>query len=207
MEQIKLPRAPSEGAVASPSDGSLLRRFIDGNQDAARAIYERYAHRLRALARARCSPDLANRLDVEDIVQSVFGSFFRAASRGYYDVPAGEELWKLFLAIALNKIRATGAFHRAAKRDVRLTTSEAEADGLFAALSTGDKAEENLVQLTIADFLEALSPQQQAIVRLRIEGFEVAEVAAKTGRARRTVERVLQDVRRRLSDLMQAEKT
>jgi len=36
-------------------------------------------------------------------------------------VPPGEDLWKLLLVIALNKIRARGTFHRAAKRDVRRT--------------------------------------------------------------------------------------
>ena len=37
----------------------------------------------------------------EEIVQSVFGSFFRRARSGDYDVPVGDELWKLFLVIAL----------------------------------------------------------------------------------------------------------
>jgi hypothetical protein len=36
-------------------------------------------------------------------------------------VPEGEELWKLFLVIALNKIRRLGAFHRSAKRDIGKT--------------------------------------------------------------------------------------
>ena len=104
-----------------PSDHSLLRRFRQGNQDAADLLYHRYSDRLMTLVQARQSPDLASRVDYEDIVQSVFGSFFRGVSRGMYDVPAGEELWHLFLVITLNKIRAKGVFHRAAKRDVRMT--------------------------------------------------------------------------------------
>jgi RNA polymerase sigma-70 factor (ECF subfamily) len=201
MDPVKQQDSEAQGSAESPSDGSLLRRFLDGNQNAAREIYQRYAHRLRALANSRCSADLANRLDIEDIVQSVFGSFFRAASSGYYDVPAGEELWKLLLVIALNKIRAKGAFHRAAKRDVRLTAGEA----LLGKLSTGDEEAETLLQLTIAEFLDTLAPQQREILRLRIDGFEVAEIAEKTGRARRTVERVLQDMRKKLAHLLQAE--
>jgi RNA polymerase sigma-70 factor (ECF subfamily) len=100
-----------------------LLRLRLGNQDAALQLYLRYAHRLRALAKAQCSAELARRIDTEDIVQSVFGSFFRRAGQGYYDVPAGDELWKLLLVIALNKIRAQSAFHRAAKRDVRRTAA------------------------------------------------------------------------------------
>ena len=48
-----------------------------------------------------------------------WSSFFRKAGSGDYEVPHGEDLWKLFLVMALNKVRAKGAFHRAAKRDIR----------------------------------------------------------------------------------------
>lgn len=205
MAAEKRDDAPREGAFAAVSDASLLRRFLDGSQDAAGEIYSRYAERLRALAQVHCSNKLANRLDADDIVQSVFGSFFRAARRGSYDVPAGKELWQLFLVIALNKIRAKGIHHRAARRDIRVTTGEKEAEELLAELTTGDEVGRQLVELTIADFLEGLSSSHRAIVRLRLDGCEVAEVAEKIGRSRRTVERVLQDARKKLSDLLEME--
>src|SRR5689334_11735551 len=104
------------------SDRSLLRRLQRGQSDASTELYLRYAQRLHALAVAQSSPELARRVDPEDIVQSVFRTFFRRANLGHYTVPDGEEIWKLLLVIALNKVRATGAFHRAAKRDVRRTT-------------------------------------------------------------------------------------
>src|SRR6476661_3985744 len=115
---------------AQVSDQSLLRRFKLGQGDAATGLYLRYAQRLLALARAKSSPALARRVEAEEIVQSVFGSFFRGAQQGYYDVPAGDELWKLFLVITLNKIRAKGAFHGAAKRDMHKTV---EFDEIFGA--------------------------------------------------------------------------
>ena len=113
---------PQETLVAEVSDHSLLRRFRRGNQDAATALYLRYAGRLRAFAESKFTLSLARRIDAEDIVQSVFRSFFQHAKRGLYDVPAGEELWKILLVIALNKIRTQLTFHRAAKRDVRVTS-------------------------------------------------------------------------------------
>src|SRR6516162_446720 len=103
------------------SDHSLLRRVQGGQPDASTELYLRYAHRLHALVAAQSSPDLARRVDAEDIVQSVFRTFFRRAAHGHYSVPDGEEIWKLLLVIALNKVRAAGAYHRAAKRDVRQT--------------------------------------------------------------------------------------
>src|SRR5205823_9703271 len=134
------PDPPASGYPDAPSDRSLLRRLRSGSEDAATQLYRRYAHRLRALARANTSTQLARRVDAEDIVQSVFRIFFTAASQGLYDVPAGEDLWKLLLVIALNKIRAEGVFHQAAKRDVRATAeldrldpaAEPEGDDEFA---------------------------------------------------------------------------
>ena len=112
------PNRRDEATPGELSDHSLLRRLKQGEQDAATQLYLRYAQRLLALARSKTSTSLSRRVDSDEIVQSVFGSFFRGAQQGYYDVPVGEELWKLFLVIALNKIRAKGAFHLAAKRDV-----------------------------------------------------------------------------------------
>ncbi|HYV37834.1 MAG TPA: sigma-70 family RNA polymerase sigma factor [Gemmataceae bacterium] len=185
------------------SDNSLLRRLRLGSEDAATQLYIRYAQRLRALAKAKASPALTRRVDIDEIVQSVFGSFFRGANNGYYDVPVGEELWKLFLVIALNKIRAKGAYHRAAKRDMRVTQG---GQFLEECLETDqDSAALSFLRLTIEDALEQLPPQHRQMMTLRIEGCEVAEIAERTGRSKRTVERVLQEARKKLTSLLDEE--
>jgi RNA polymerase sigma-70 factor, ECF subfamily len=186
-------------ASENVTDQSLLRRFRSGDQDAATQIYLRYAHRLRALAQVQCGKDLGQRLDADDIVQSVFRSFFRVAKDGFYDVPAGEELWKLLLVMALNKIRAQGAYHRAAKRDVRQTTG---GDHLEAAMPRHDDEAFAVLQMVVAESLQHLPQVSRSIVELRIEGYEVAEIAKKTGRSKRTVERNLQDYRSALTKIL-----
>lgn len=183
------------------TDESLLRWVRHGNQDAATRLYIRYAQRLRALVHDRCSPDLARRVEADDIVQSVFRSFFRGASQGYYEVPAGEDLWKLLLVIALNKIRAQGLFHRAAKRDVR-RTAPLEVGATEADRRTED-GEQAFLRLVIQESLALLPDAHREMVGLRIEGYEVTEIAERTGRAKRTVERILQEARKQLSALLQ----
>jgi RNA polymerase sigma-70 factor (ECF subfamily) len=197
--------SPAPGDEGEPSDHSLLRRLRSGNQDAATQLYVRYADRLRALTRAQCSPALARRVDIDDIVQSVFGSFFRRASSGLYDVPAGEELWKLLLVIALNKIRAQGAYHRAAKRDIRLTEGSEALEQEAAKESELGDAAYTFLQLVIKEVLEQLPAQQRTMIVLRIEGYGVAEIAARTNRSKRTVERVLQEFRKQLAGLLDEE--
>jgi RNA polymerase sigma-70 factor, ECF subfamily len=188
-------------AETEPSDHSLVRRFRQGNQDAANLLYHRYAHRLLTLVRARQFPDLASLVDSEDIVQSVFGSFFRRVSRDMYDVPAGEELWHLFLVITLNKIRAKGVFHRAAKRDVRRTIGGQGIDQYPDGPKSGEHAYV-LLKLAVEEALDGLPAQHRLAVQLRMEGHEVAEIARMMGRGKRSVERILQECREKLSRLL-----
>lgn len=191
-------RSPTD---ASPSDRSLLRGVRHGDQEAARLLYHRYAHRLRALARSRRPPDLAGRVDDDDIVQSVFGSFFRGVLHGSYDVPAGKELWHLFLAITLNKIRAKGVYHRAAKRDVRQTTGDEQIDRTADALASDAQAREAL-RLSVEEELDRLPERHREVIRLRMENHEVEEIARAVGCSKRSVERILQEGRTRLAKLL-----
>jgi RNA polymerase sigma-70 factor (ECF subfamily) len=193
----------SADADISPTDRELLERFQQGDREAAGQLYARYAGRLRSLTRRKSSAALACRLDPDDIVQSVFRNFFHAAREGGYEVPPGEDLWKLLLVIALNKIRARGTFHRAAKRDVRRTrriegqdpytlSKENRHSGMTAAF----------LKLAADEALGQLPPLQRQIVDLRMEGYQVHEIAKLTGRSLRTVERTLQHCRQQLTALL-----
>jgi RNA polymerase sigma-70 factor (ECF subfamily) len=184
------------------SDASLLRRFLHGQEEASTEIYQRYAKRLQALAASRTSRDLARRVDPEDIVQSVFRTFFRRAARGEYEVPDDEELWGLFLTIALNKVRALGVHHRAAKRDVRATRGGDALEDAIQAHPVGDEMALATLRMVIDEVLSASPPAHRRMVELRIEGYEVAEIARTVERSMRSVERVLQGFRQRLGALI-----
>jgi RNA polymerase sigma-70 factor (ECF subfamily) len=192
-------RTPQDDGL---SDGSLLRLYRHGSQEAARALYQRYAHRLRALARMRKPSDLGGRVDDDDIVQSVFGSFFRKVNHGSYDAPAGEELWNLFVVITLNKIHAKGVYYRAAKRDIRQTAGGVDVDQMPDVLASESQACTAL-RMAIDEALERMSEQQRQVIRLRMENHEVVEIAQRVGRSKRSVERLLQDGRERLAGLLE----
>jgi RNA polymerase sigma-70 factor (ECF subfamily) len=184
------------------SDGSLLRRFRRGEADAPTQLYLRYADRLQALAARQTSSELGKRLDPEDIVQTVFRTFFRRVAEGNYDVPDGEEIWKLLLVIALNKIRDAAVHHRAAKRDVRRTSS-GEANELAIRNAEGkDEAALAVLHMVVDEVLEGLPESHRRMIELRIEGHEVAEISRELGRSKRSVERVLQNFRHRMGELI-----
>jgi RNA polymerase sigma-70 factor (ECF subfamily) len=182
----------------APSDRSLLRRHRRGDREAADLLYRRYAHRLLALARSRQASDVARQVEDEDIVQSVFGSFFRGVARGSYDVPDGEELWNLFVVITLNKIRAKGVYHRAAKRDVRNTVGVDGIERYPVVLESDDHAFA-ILKMSVDEALARLPSQYRVVLESRLEGYEVAEIARTVGRSKRSVERILHECRETLS--------
>ncbi len=192
----------SEVSAAEPTDCALLGRFRRGEQDAATALYLRYAKRLQLLARAQSGRDLAVRLDPEDVVQSVFRTFFRRASEGHYEIPDGEELWKLFLVIALNKVRRLGEYHRAAKRDVGQTMALDRFEEHVSGLQNWEDQSYNVLQMTVTQLLDELPEVQRQMIMMRIEGHGVEQIAVGTSRAKRSVERVLQKFRSRLSEVL-----
>jgi RNA polymerase sigma-70 factor (ECF subfamily) len=201
--ELQEPAGSSTCVLAERPDHELLESLRHGDRDAATLLYRRYAKRLRQLIRAKCSSELARRVDAEDIMQSVFHAFFRGARGGCYEVPAGEELWPLLLVIALNKIRTQGTYHRAAKRDVRLTQGLDDADALRSAVSRLEADEPvPFLNLIAEETLERMPPSQREIVELRVAGYEVEEIAEKVGRSKRTVERLLQACRQQLSVML-----
>jgi RNA polymerase sigma-70 factor (ECF subfamily) len=197
---------PLQPAAGTPSDRSLLRRLQHGQADASTELYLRYAERLLALTAAQTAPDLARRIDPEDIVQSVFRTFFRRAILGHYTIPDGEEIWKLLLVIALNKVRTVGAFHRAAKRDVRRTFGGGAFDRAVESQSGRDEAALSLLRMVVEELLESEPESHRRMIELRIEGHEVNDVAAAVQRSKRSVERVLQEFRQRLDALIRGDR-
>ena len=82
----------------------LLERFRGGDELAAEALFARYFERLTSLARSRLSTRLARRTDPEDIVLSVYRSFFVEAREGRYTLGRGGDLWRLLSSITRHKL-------------------------------------------------------------------------------------------------------
>lgn len=181
------------------SDKTLLARLKRGRDDAATAFYMRYAERLRKLAANQMQNHLASRVDPEDIVQSVFRTFFRRAELGQYDLPEGEQLWRLLLVISLNKVRSQAEHHRAAKRDVAVTHSMS-GDESIQNSERGNETDLAVLNMTIEEVLADYTDAQKQVIYLRIAEHDIDEIVRQTNRSKRTIERTLQRFRQMLAD-------
>jgi RNA polymerase sigma-70 factor (ECF subfamily) len=193
--------ANTDRPTAQPSSDHTLVRYVRGGDEAAaEELYRRYAARLRRLVADRYTSEFLSRFDPDDIVQSVFRVLYEGVRSKFYDVPQGGELWGLLFVLAVNKLHDQVSYHRAARRSVRRTTTTdgpAQED-----LFTEDETAATLLRWTVEEYLARLDETERAIVALRMTGHSVDEVAEKTDRAKRTVERVLKKARDQLTALL-----
>jgi RNA polymerase sigma factor (sigma-70 family) len=172
----------------------LLERYRDGDDRAAAEIFDRYVARLTALARSWLSPRLTRRTDPEDVVQSVYRSFFLEAREGRFVLGRGGDLWRLLAGIARHKLSRQARRQTADRRsiDVEVPLGRVE----FAS-PRHEPTPEDAVALT--DELEwlfaRLDPFDRRVLELRLQGQDLEEIASNTGRAERSVRRALARVR------------
>lgn len=105
-------------AMDEPSE-QLLARYQAGDKAAADEIFRRYVGRLTVFARARLAPRVARRVDPEDVVLSAYRSFFIRARDGRLSFTRSGDLWRVLVAMTLNKVRRQVARHEAEKRAIR----------------------------------------------------------------------------------------
>ena len=183
--------------------GDLLARWRKGDQQAATELFQRYADRLIALARSRLPAKVAQRVDAEDVVQSVYRSFFAGARDGRYDLQRGGDLWRLLVTITLHKVYRQVTQHGREKRAVEREQSFGSEDSLIhlaAPLLARDPSPVEVVTLVdeLEQIMRGLKPQYRRMLELRLLGYNVFEIAAETKSGERTVRRVLDQVKQQL---------
>jgi RNA polymerase sigma-70 factor (ECF subfamily) len=158
----------------------LVRRHRDGDPDAARALFANYAQRLGRLAEQHLSRKLAGRVDGDDVVQSVFRTFFLRTARGEFQIDSRGQLWQLLVQITIRKARTQGRRHTAGVRDVAAEQREATEDLLAAVMNREPGPEEAAILMDqIAAVLKGLPEGYCRVLELRLQGRSAAEIAAR----------------------------
>jgi RNA polymerase sigma-70 factor (ECF subfamily) len=195
---------PADCLRTDESVQTLLDRWRAGDPAAAAAIYGRYWTRLCNLAKTRLSRQMARRVGPDDIVQSVFRSFFRRAQAGEFTVNRAESLWRLLVGITLNKVRRQSKRHHAQRRNVAAEVDVPDDRPTPEALAhepTPDEAAA-LTQEVYA-VLASVDGVKREMVTLCLEGNSCSEIASRLGYSRWTVRRVLDRVGEQLQRRLQ----
>lgn len=191
--------------MAGPSDDlALVDLSRSGDEQAALQLFQDYADRLLALARRRMSLSLASRVDPEDIVQSVFRTFFQRLKNGQFTLEEPDDLCKLLMRITVHKTLRQVAYHQAAKRDLRQEAGRDHSvhEEMLAVLDREPSADVAIAFLEQLDyFLNRLKPLERQILEMRMQGDSNEEIARKLGLYDRKVRRVVEQLRRRAQEM------
>jgi RNA polymerase sigma-70 factor (ECF subfamily) len=159
----------------------LLRAVRAGDQRAAAELVRRYEPAIRRVVRLRLGDARLRRVvDSQDICQAVLGSFFVRAALGQYDLSSPEQLLKLLLTMARNKLAKQVQQQRAARRDHRrLAADDTVAAGLPAAAASPSKQFE--AKELLEEVRRRLTPEEWQLAEQRNQGYGWAEIAARVG--------------------------
>jgi RNA polymerase sigma factor (sigma-70 family) len=183
-----------------------LRQLADGDQEAARKLWERYGQQLVELSRRRFKSVFGPIGDEDDLVQSVFRALWVGAQNGRLDrVKDRDELWWLLLSVVRRKAMNRLTYKTRQKRAqvvVSLTGSSDDSE----VFSPGDLLTDD--SQPPADLIMILAEEQDRLLsKLRDDtlrdvavskfaGYTHQEVAAQLGVAPRTVIRKLALIRK-----------
>jgi RNA polymerase sigma-70 factor, ECF subfamily len=187
----------------------LAAHLDQADPEAARLVFDRYARRLVGLVAARLPDSVRPKVEAEDVVQSVFRTFFRRHGAGQFHFDSWDQLWTLLTVLAVRKASHHVEKFRAAARDVRREQPAGHADdssgGFEVAGPSPSPAEGLLLTETLQQVLADLKERDRPAVVLRLQGFSVAEISEQLRCTERTVQRILERVRAHLEVLAAAD--
>src|SRR4029453_16591416 len=98
----------------------FVRRIRAGDDAAAEELVRRYEPLIRREVRLRIEDERLNRaFDSVDVCQSVLASFFVRAATGEYDLEGPDQLVRLLVTMARNKLASKARHEHRQRRDYR----------------------------------------------------------------------------------------
>ena len=170
--------------MSATSVGELLAQVRGGDAAAAEELVRTYEPELRRAIRVRLTDARLRRLvDSIDICQSVLAGFFVRTAAGQYDIQTPEELLKLLVTMARNRVIDWVRRSQADRRDGRREVSLEGEDGQSMQFASSQPGPVSV--LVSRDLLEQvrsrLSPDELKLMEQRAEGLNWNDIAAVTG--------------------------
>jgi RNA polymerase sigma-70 factor (ECF subfamily) len=188
----------------------LMSRVRAGDRDATTQVFQRFASRLLALARSRLDGLTRQKVDPDDVLQSVFKSFFTRMADDQWDLQNWDSLWGMLALITVRKCGHRIDYYRAACRDVQREVSavpgaDSSVPGLDPAADDPTPSAVIILAETVEKLLTGMDLRDRRIVELSLQGYSAVETGERVGCTERTVYRVLERVRKQLHGQRSAE--
>jgi RNA polymerase sigma-70 factor (ECF subfamily) len=160
----------------------LIRRVRGGEETAAAELVRTYEPEIRRAVRIRLTDHRLGRLlDSMDICQSVLANFFVRVAAGQFDLEQPEQLLKLLVTMARNKLRDQARKQHAGRRDNRrLETARQEP---LEKVADGQPSPSEVVagQELLQEVRRLLSDEERHLADQRARGRPWTDIAAELG--------------------------
>jgi RNA polymerase sigma factor (sigma-70 family) len=176
---------------------TLLERLARGEMDAAAEVYRTFEPVLRVMVRRRLSPRLRAKFDSKDVVQSAWADVLRGFRAEGWRFSDREHLRAYLARVTYNHLVNCCRRHTLTVEHEQ-PFSDDEQPGL------PPSAQPRPSELAQADELWELlvglcPPAHRDLLKLKRQGFALAEIATRTGLHESSVRRILYDLARRLA--------
>ena len=194
------------GIIASMSKEQNVSHWIEqikeGNSDAANLLWHHYFERLVRAVRNRLHGQNRAISDEEDIVLSVFDSFYVAVEKGRFpDLADRDDLWKLLLRMSARKVVDKHRRDTRKRRggDVEIHPLRSVHDDGHAIDVIGDDPSPDMILMmkeSMDEFFSHLGVGQLSeLAGAKLEGYSNSELAERFECSERTIERRLHLIR------------
>lgn len=159
----------------------FIRRIRAGDGEAAAELVRRYEPLIRREVRLHLEDRRLRRVfDSMDVCQSVLASFFVRTAAGQYDLDQPEQLLRLLVTMARNKLASAARRQHRQRRDGRRVVADADAVAGVAAAGPSPSALVAGEEL-LRRFRACLGPEERQLADFRCEGLSWAAIAARLG--------------------------
>ncbi len=174
-----------------------IGKLKEGDEDAARMIWERFFHRIQGLAQKKLGSIPRRESDAEDLALSAINALCVGAREGKFrQLEDRQDLWQLLAMITSRK--AAQSWRRQTRRgEVGESVFQHNAEGLGMQNIAADSPQFlDTMHDACRDLLAKLdSDRLREVAMLRLSGYSNAEIAAKLDRSEKSIERYLQLIR------------
>ena len=158
-------------------------------------MHRAFVDKLVRVASRKISSRFKAKIAAEEVVQSVFASFFQRHRNDEYHFENWNDLWALLLKITIckcsDRIAAFQTIKRDVTREVASNKREDQLDPQALLRSKGPSPEEILIfEDALDQLLDRLNERQQQVVGLRLQGMSNLEISQMIGRTERSVYRI-----------------
>ena len=174
-----------------------IDRLNGGDVEAVERVFLAYEPYLRIAVRRRLGRGLQAKLDSRDIVQSVFANVLGGVRDGAWHFEGRDQLRAFLRTIAWRRIADRFQEHAPALGREQPLDATRPNDLPRSKLPRASEVAQG--REFWERILRACPPAHREVVRLRMEGLLLAEIAARTGLHEGSVRRVLYDLARKLA--------